>query len=351
MPPKAAKPAEAPAAPLEPVKVEDPVEEAGLWKPDVPSRGLFRNDYLAFCKQLNAQIHSQLLPSLSANTEDSGGSAIPVPSWQQAHEDEEDEDEGEGKEGDDDRYGHDEDDEAVHGARGEQGYRGGSMRSSATGVGGISPRHAFDFTVREDIRAISVPILPSSFTAMTAALRFSTHTTKVSLRNVGLTAAQIHELVRTLPFTQITELAIDDNPLDDPFILQPPPPPRANNPAASTEAAAPAKGAPGKGGPPEAAPAEAAAPVPAEPKFWHAWSLLLRRGLPLTKISLRGNALKDRDAAEMAESLALNESCVELSLSDNDLGDSGVAALGRGLRENRTLKALSLANNGLTPAW
>lgn len=281
-------------------------------------KGLFRNDFLAFCKQLGAQVHSQLLPSAVLSDSSASQSAIPRPRWQRAS----------------DIQPHDADQDHDH------------EDFAASGSHPIS-RHAFDFTVREEVRVAAVAIQPDTYIAFLGALRFSSHTTRVALHGASLSASQLFELSEVLPHTQISELCIDYNPLEPGSAdyqppsppAPPPPPPEAAPPAAAKKGAA------------AAAAVEAPPPEPPKPAKVHVWSLFLRRGQPLSKLSLRGNALGAADAAALAAPLALNTVCTELNLSDNVLADAGIAALCSGLRENRSLRCLSLANNSLTPAW
>lgn len=321
MPPKVAAPSA--TAPKSGSVVEEtaPPPPATLSPPGLDTssvKGLFRNDFLAFCKQLGAQVHSQLLPSAILSDASAAQSAIPRPRWQRAadiqphHSD------------------HPEDLDEV-------------------AAGGSAPlaRHAFDFTVREEVRVAAVAIQPDTFVAFLGALRFSSHTTRVALHGAALSAAQLFELSEVLPHTQISELCIDYNPLEPgSAVYQPPAPPAP--PPPPVEAAPPAAG---KKGAPAAAAVEAPPPEPPKPAKVHVWSLFLRRGQPITKLSLRGSALGPADAAALASPLALNTVCTEMNLSDNALGDAGIAALCTGLRENRSLRCLSLAGNAITPAW
>jgi hypothetical protein len=211
------------------------------------------------------------------------------------------------------------------------------------------PNHTFDFTVREEVRVVSIPIQPDTFTAFVAALKASSHTTKVSLHNAALTVDQLHELAKVLAHTQITELCIESNSIPDALIPQPD---AAAPPIA--EAAGALSGATtaraGKAGAAVSEPPAAVEAAPRPPRFWHVWSLFLRRGLPLRKLVLRGNSLSAHDARWMAEALCLNSSCAELVISDNPLGDEGIGALSAGLRENRSLRVLSIANTGMSAA-
>jgi len=316
MPPKVAVAAKAVAAATSAPAAEPAVPEEIGWRPDPSYRvkGLFRNDLYAFCKQLGAQMHSQLLPSAEPPAAADSHSIIPEPSWMRSDAKEADEDMG-----------------------------------RVTHEPGARPNHAFDFTVCEEVRVVSIPIQPDTFTAFIAALKASSHTTKVSLHNAALTVDQLHELAKVLAHTQITELCIESNPILDALIPQP----DAAAPPVVESAGAVSGATTARAGKAGAAVSELPAAVeaaPRPPRFWHVWSLFLRRGLPLRKLVLRGNNLGALDARWMAEALCLNGSCAELVLSDNPLGDEGVAALCTGLRENRSLRTLSIANTGMSAA-
>jgi hypothetical protein len=318
MPPKIAMAAKAAVAAAMSAPVAEPAgqEETG-WRPDPSYRvkGLFRNDLYAFCKQLGAQMHSQLLPSAEPPAAADSHSIIPEPSWMRSDAKEADEDLG-----------------------------------RVADEPGARSNHVFDFTVCEEVRVVSIPILPDTFTAFVAALKASTHTTKVSLHNAALTVDQLHELAKVLAHTQISELCIDSNPISDALIPQPEAaaaPPVAES-AGVVSGATTARA--GKAGAAASEPLPVVEAAPRPPRFWHVWSMFLRRGLPLRKLVLRGNGLSAHDARWMAEALCLNGSCAELVLSDNPLGDEGVAALCNGLRENRSLRTLSIANTGMSAA-
>lgn len=320
MPPKVSAPPAA-AAKTSPVTEEAAPSTLAAASPpglDTSSvKGLFRNDFLAFCKQLGAQVHSQLLPSAILSDASAAQSAIPRPRWQRAA----------------DIQPHD-------------GDHPEDLDDVAAGGSAPLARHAFDFTVREEVRVAAVAIQPDTFVAFLGALRFSSHTTRVALHGAALSAAQLFDLSEVLPHTQISELCIDYNALEPgSAVYQPPTPPAP--PPPPVEAAPPA----GKKGAAAAAAVDAPPPEPPKPAKVHVWSLFLRRGQPISKLSLRGNALGPADAAALASPLALNTSCADLNLSDNVLGDAGIAALCTGLRENRSLRCLSLAGNAITPAW
>lgn len=75
--------------------------------------------------------------------------------------------------------------------------------------------------------------------------------------------------------------------------------------------------------------------------------LLRSPNCPLTSLKLGWNLIRLGGAAELCQSLGMNQSLTYLDLSYNSLGASGGIALGDALQDNSVLRQLYVANNAL----
>lgn len=197
MPPKAPK-VEAPAAKAfalpdlpssglwavdaEPTRGSVALEEFALYTP----KGLFRNDYLAYCKILGIWPHPRLLPyEADIDLPSESKSAVQTPTWRRAGT-------GDGKAGEDDDHG---------------------------GASESARQRYFDFSIVSEVAVRGARVGMWDLVALCAALRTAGHVDTLVFQNAGLSAPQVCEIARVVPFTSVRTLGVEFNPLDDPHIV------------------------------------------------------------------------------------------------------------------------------------
>lgn len=146
----------------------------------------------------------------------------------------------------------------------------------------------------------------ASLTAVTKSIVADPSVTTLTLSDVGLSAAQVHQLADGLVGSALTTLTLEWN----------------------------------------------TSPVPAEQggdiSECYACLVDVKRALNITSLTLRGNKISDKGATKIASTLANNHMITFLNLYNNNIGDAGAIDFAVSLRVNSALKTLSLSNNRLT---
>lgn len=327
-------------------------------------KGLFKNDYLAYCRIYGIRPHPQLLPSLPPTLPP----ITDLPSYKAIER---------------------------HDAK----YIDSNPEQPQLEQD-VTPH--FDFTVHERVAVRGMAFGHADMLATLPALKCCKHLRSVSFSRAGLSSSEVWDLALALPHTAITELILEFNPLlmeeDEPEapakhrVLVPkdtlPLPPvlypsefvggdapiPAPQPVTAGGAQAARVGTPAAGSRPSsrsasfrggAIAAEAESTVKAvaareKEKDLSAklityglpgktggriWSLFFKRFQKLQLLSLRGNDMGPADAAYIADALLHNESLTSLNLSVNPLQHEGVVQVLTSLQEcSAPLTFLGLAS-------
>jgi hypothetical protein len=195
MPPKSAKGPEVPV--VKAYILPDLPAVPGHWSADAEPRsasalddfalyqpkGLFRNDYLAYCKILGIWPHPRLLPyEADVELPSESKSAVHIPTWRAT---------------------------SATDAKEDHESHPGDEPS----------RQYFDFSIGTEVAVRGCRVGTWDLVALCAALRTASHIETLAFSNAGLNAPQVFELSRVLPATSVRTLLLDFNPLDDPHIV------------------------------------------------------------------------------------------------------------------------------------
>mmetsp|Transcript_11462 Transcript_11462/g.18357 ORF Transcript_11462/g.18357 Transcript_11462/m.18357 type:complete len:341 (-) Transcript_11462:284-1306(-) len=145
--------------------------------------------------------------------------------------------------------------------------------------------------VRE-IRITGMALDKGTVLALKMAVPDSTLRT-LRLWNCGITSSVFEELVQLLNVSQIENLTLEENPLEDGALF----------------------------------------------------AKLVEGKSPLLTLSLQSNGIRDEDAAKLLSSLKSNGKLLALNMSKNDLGSGSVQAFSAAMKGNTTLTALDLSRN------
>jgi hypothetical protein len=168
----------------------------GIWSADAEPRsstalddfvlyqpkGLFRNDYLAYCKILGIWPHPRLLPyEADIDLPSESKSAVHAPTW--------------------------------------RAFVASDTKEVDAGMPHEPARLYFDFSIVSEVAVRGCRVGTWDLVALCAALRTATHIDTLAFSNAGLNAPQVFEIARVLPSTSVRTLLLDFNPIDDPHIV------------------------------------------------------------------------------------------------------------------------------------